>query len=242
MVRRIAIVPARGGSKRIPNKNIRDFCGKPMVGHILDAARTSGLFDVIHVSTDSQTIFDVVSHLGFTPDFARPSRLADDHTPLIPVLQWTVAEYGRRGQSFDEAWLLMACAPLITPDHLRMMAERLAELGACCNALMAISPFAAPVQRGFVRGDGDKLIPIAKEEFNTRTQDLPVTYHDAGAIDIYRLPFLLETENPFWAELFYGFVLPRWATVDIDNEEDWVLAEALFRGLHQRPSSSKIDL
>jgi len=231
MVKRLAIIPARGGSKRLPGKNIRDFCGRPMLTHILEAARGSGLFDCIHVSTDSAAIRDVAAGAGCPPQFARPDFLADDRTPLIPVLQWTVEEFARRGMRFDEAWLLMACAPLVQPEHLRLMAQRMEELGEACKALMAVLPFPAPVQRGFLRGEDDKLRPVCAEQFATRTQDLPVTYHDAGVVDVYRLPFLTEAKDVSWGDQFHGYPLPRWTAVDIDDDEDWRFAEIVYRGL-----------
>jgi N-acylneuraminate cytidylyltransferase len=231
-VRRLAIIPARGGSKRIPNKNIRDFCGRPMLVHILETARRSGLFAAIHVSTDSEVIGNVAAQAGFAPQFPRPRELADDHTPLIPVLRWTAMEFVRRGQEFDEIWLLMACAPLLRPHHLLEMAASMESLGADCRALMGVMPFPAPVQRGFLRDANGKLIPVAPEFFATRSQDLPVTYHDAGVVDIYRMPFLTESGDDDWSSKFHGHPLPRSAAVDIDNEDDWAFAEALYRGLN----------
>lgn len=230
-IRRLAVIPARGGSKRIPDKNIRDFCGKPMLGHILAAAEQSGLFETIHISSDSDSIRAAAARLGHSPDFPRPAELADDYTPLIPVLQWTAQEFIRRGRHFDEVWLLMACAPLVQAGHLQAMAERMAELGTSCEALMAVQPFPAPVQRGFLLGSDNRLRPVDPQEFGTRSQDLPVTFHDAGVIDIYRMPFLVEARDVVWAERFHGYKLPRWAAVDIDTEEDWRFAEALYRGL-----------
>src|SRR5450755_2920533 len=109
MPSRLAVIPARGGSKRIPDKNIRMFCGKPMIGHILQAATGSRLFDTIHVSTESQRIADVVESLGYTIDFLRPQHLAGDHTPLMPVLKYAAETYATTGKNFDEIWLLMAC-------------------------------------------------------------------------------------------------------------------------------------
>src|SRR5437764_11044543 len=112
MVSRLAIVPARGGSKRVSDKNVRDFCGRPMIAHILGAARKSGLFDAIHVSTDSARIAGIVGDLGFATQFLRPSELADDFTPLMPVLRYVTDKFAKSGRHFDEVWLLMACAPL----------------------------------------------------------------------------------------------------------------------------------
>ena len=230
MVRRIAIIPARAGSKRVPGKNIRDFCGKPMIAHILETARESGLFETIHVSTESEAVRGVVSGLGFAPDFARPAELADDVTPLVPVLRWTVGEYQRRGRDFDQAWLLMACAPLIRPEHLQAMARRFAELGRNCQALVAVQPFASPIQRGYFLGQDHRLLPVQPECVTARSQDLVPAYHDAGTVDVYDARFLLSEREADWSGRCHGYVLPRHAAVDIDNEDDWRLAEMIFRG------------
>lgn len=231
MSRRIAIIPARGGSKRIPDKNIRDFCGRPMLSHIVETTRLSGLFDVVHVSTDSPAIAQVATDWGAPPDFPRPAELADDFTPLIPVLQWTLGEYERRGRSFDEAWLLMACSPLLRPEHLLAMAERMEELGPSAQALMAVAPFPAPIERGFRRRPDGKLDPIDAVLFQKRSQDLQTAYHDAGVVDVFRTEALMGTQPENWAALFHGHVLPRSAAVDIDTEDDWRFAEAVYRGL-----------
>src|SRR5260370_35100007 len=107
MTSRLAIVPARGGSKRIPDKNIREFFGRPMITHILNAARASNLFDLIHVSTDSTRISDAVTEAGFAPHFPRPDDLADDHTPLMPVLRYVTERFLEGGDRFYEMWLLL---------------------------------------------------------------------------------------------------------------------------------------
>ncbi len=116
--KRIAIIPARGGSKRIPDKNIREFCGRPMISYTLQAARDSGLFEVIHVSTDTLRITEIAKNLGFPVNFLRPAELADDHTPIMPVLRHVVETFRERGQIFNEIALLMACAPLIEASDL----------------------------------------------------------------------------------------------------------------------------
>src|SRR5438445_10500267 len=111
MVSRLAIIPARGGSKRIPDKNIRDFCGRPMIGHILETASASKLFDTIHVSTESRRIADVVRALGYSVDFLRPDILADDHTPSMLVLRYVVETYAAPRRQYDAICLLVACSP-----------------------------------------------------------------------------------------------------------------------------------
>ena len=118
MQKRLAIIPARGGSKRIKNKNIKYFCGKPMIAYMLDTARKSSLFNTIHVSTENIEIRNKVNELGFEIDFMRPLDLADDYTPIMPVLRFVVESYAKQGVFFDQVWLLMACAPLIEVEDL----------------------------------------------------------------------------------------------------------------------------
>src|ERR1700739_3167672 len=119
-IMRIAIVPARGGSKRIPDKNIVDFLGAPLMCYPIRAAEPSGLFDVIHVSTASLRIAEVAASLGHPADFMRDPALADDHTPLLPVLKWTLEQYAARGRAFSTVCLVMPTAPLIDADDLRV--------------------------------------------------------------------------------------------------------------------------
>ncbi len=144
-MKRLAIIPARGGSKRIPNKNIRDFCGQPIITHVLAAARDSGLFSTTHVSTESKSINKVATKFGFPPDFPRPESLADDHTPIMPVLRYTAEEYARIGEHFDEIWLLMACAPLIKADDLIAAASLFSENGSN-SPVLAVSEYPVPIE------------------------------------------------------------------------------------------------
>ena len=154
---RIAIVPARGGSKRIPDKNIVDFLGLPLMGHSLRAARESGLFDTIHVSTDSARIAEVAASLGHAVDFTRDPALADDHTPLLPVLRWTVEQYAARGKRFDTVCLLMPTAPLIEAEDLRR-ANTLFERHAGRRTVIAVARFPVPIEWAFRMPDGESQI------------------------------------------------------------------------------------
>ena len=117
-MKRLAIIPARGGSKRIKNKNIKNFCGEPIINYIISTARESKLFNKIHVSTESNLIKEVVENNGLSIDFMRPETLSDDFTPLMPVLSFVLNTYISMGYQFDEIWLLMACAPLIDKNDL----------------------------------------------------------------------------------------------------------------------------
>jgi len=227
-MKRLAIIPARGGSKRIPNKNIRDFCGQPMITHVLSAARASSLFTTVHVSTESESIRDVVAHFGYPPDFPRPAELADDHTPIMPVLRYVAEEYASRGQEFDEIWLLMACAPLIDAKDLSSAAALFQQAGSE-HSLLAVSEYPVPIEWAFSRAEDGVLTPVQAGMFEVRSQDLEKRYFDAGSFAVFPVSRVLESQGAGSDSGFIGYVLPKGKAIDIDDEEDWRLAEAIYR-------------
>lgn len=232
-MKRLAIIPARGGSKRIPYKNIREFCGLPMIAHPLGAARDSGLFSTIHVSTENEVIREVVTKFGFRPDFARPNHLADEHAPIMPVLRFTAEEYERRGQHFDEIWLIMACAPLIDPQDLRNAATMLYETDGK-QAVLAVSEYPVPVEWAFSRDVNASLTPLQEGMFAVRSQDLKPSYFDSGSFVAFPANRIFESSNEGSDSGFLGYVLPKGRAIDIDDEEDWQLAEAIYRAYFAR--------
>ena len=228
MTRRIAIIPARGGSKRISNKNIRDFCGKPMIAHILQAARESGLFDLIHVSTESLHIRQVVENLGFIVDFMRPDELADDHTPIMPVLRYVSETYESRGQIFDQVWLLMACAPLVKQSDLMQASELFDQFGGV-NPVLAIAEYPVPIEWAFNRTLVGKLNPVYPGMFAVRSQDIEKKYFDAGLFTVFSARRVQASDGAGSDEGFVGYIIPKGTAIDIDDETDWALAEAMYR-------------
>lgn len=228
MTRRIAIIPARGGSKRIPNKNIRDFFGKPMIAHILQAARESGLFDEIHVSTDSTAIRETVENLGFHIEFMRPAELAGDHTPIMPVLKYVTETYASRGQMFDQVWLLMACAPLVESADLQQAAQLFDQSGGT-NPVLAISEYPVPIEWAFSRASDGKMTPVRPGMFAIRSQDLEKKYFDAGVFSVFPISNVEASEGAGSDDNFIGYMLPKGKAIDIDDEADWLLAEAMYQ-------------
>lgn len=228
-VRRLAIVPARGGSKRIPDKNIRPFCGRPMIAHILDTARGSGLFDVIHVSTDSPRIAETAGALGFEPQFLRPAALADDATPLMPVLRYVTETFAANGQTFDEVWLLMACAPLTEADDLRCAAQLLASTQGD-KAVLAVTSYPTPIEWAFDRAADGTLVPVSPGKFAVRSQDLTTRFYDSGTFSGFPVGRVLHSKGAGDDAGYVGYVLARHKAIDIDTEEDWRMAEMLLAG------------
>ena len=228
MKRRLAVIPARGGSKRIVNKNTRDFCGNPMISYVLRAAAESGLFDVIHVSTDSEGIRETVENLGFPINFMRPTELADDHTPIMPVLKYVTDTYASCGQEFDEVWLLMACSPLIEMHDLQE-AAKLFERSVCSKSLMAVAEYPVPIEWAFCREIDGTLKPVQSGMFSVRSQDLEKKYFDAGMFVVYSSSVVRGSEGAGSDSDYIGYLLSKGKAIDIDDEDDWAIAEALYR-------------
>lgn len=224
---RIAIMPARGGSKRIPSKNIAPFCGRPLLTYSLKAAQDSGLFDVIHVSTEDQAIAAVAAAHGAAPDFLRDPVLADDRTPLLPVLKWVLERYAERGRRFDTVCLVMPTAPLIEAADLR---------GGCALAettdedwsVLAVTVMPCPIEWGMRLMPSGMLVPIEPGKADTRSQDLPKAYIDSGTFAFFTTAQIMA--YPTRAVTWAAYKLPRHKAVDIDEAEDLDLAERLYRG------------
>lgn len=221
--KRLAIIPARGGSKRIKNKNIRMFHHRPIIHHTLDYTVKSDLFQTIHVSTDADQIRQSVQDFGLNIDFKRPDHLSGDDTTLFDVLKFTVSEYNRLGQNFDEIWLIMACAPLTLADDL-IEAARIFDPNQ--GLMIAVAEMPVPVEWAYTPTDQGLLKFVQPEGHQFRSQDLSSCYYDAGAFAVF-------TENQFQQDHFTAspiqpYYLPKHRSVDIDTEDDWILAESLF--------------
>ncbi|WP_144186535.1 acylneuraminate cytidylyltransferase family protein [Elioraea rosea] len=223
---RLAVMPARGGSKRIPRKNIVPFCGAPLMVHSLRAARDSGLFTKIHVTTDDPEIAAVAAAEGFPPDFPRDPKLADDHTPLLPVLAWVLAQYDARQEHFDSVTLLMPTAPLIEACDLAA-AHATFERHGSLRPILGVTTFPVPVEWAMRRSKDGTMMPIQPGMDQVRSQDLPEAWYHGGTFLILpRSALVAGAAKPVWV----GHPVARWKTVDIDTPEDLELAEKLFLG------------
>ena len=230
-MKRLAIIPAREGSKRIPLKNIRDFCGKPMIAHAIETAKTSGLFDTIHVSTDSEKIAAIAAQSGVKPAFLRDAALAEDHTPMMEVIKATLAAFDQRGEKFDTIALLYATSPLTDPEDLKQACAQF-EASDKSRALLAVTPYSAPIEKAF-RMDGGALAPDNEKAFAGRSQDLKPAYHDAAMFAFYTPAFIRERQGAGDFKKFAGYIVPPHRVTDIDNPEDWTRAESLYKALQK---------
>lgn len=219
---RLAVIPARKGSKRIKNKNFKNFHGRPIFYYTLDYAIQSQLFERIHVSTDCEHVVEKTEKYGLEIDFPRPDNLADDYTTLFSVLNFVVSKYIELGQRFDEAWLLMPCAPLIEAEDLSIAASI---FNPKKGPLIAVSELPIPISWAYHKHEDGKIRLIEPEAQSKRSQDLPVSYYDTGSFAIFSAEdSIAET---FSGDDLQAYILPRSRSVDIDNEDDWELAEAL---------------
>ena len=224
---RIAVIPARGGSKRVPRKNIRDFCGKPMICYAIEVARSSGLFDHIIVSTDDKQISSISSACGAEIPFNRPAALADDHTPTVPVIAHAINACAEFGWYPDTVCCIYPTVPLIQPDDL-VQSLHLLEQGKA-DYVFPVAPYPSAPQRALRQTPGGLMEPINSQYVLTRTQDLEPAFYDAGQFYWGRTSTWLDQIAIHGNGA--GLVIPAWRVVDIDTEEDWRRAELVFKAL-----------
>ncbi len=220
----IAVIPARGGSKRIPRKNIRLFAGRPMIAHAIAAARQSGLFEHVVVSTDDPEIADIARGEGAETPFVRPSDLADDHTPTVPVIAHAIRACVGLGWKTDRVCCIYSGVPFIELADLTGALALLEHSGA--DYCFPVTEYSSPVQRALVRNDEGRMTPFFPEFELVRTQDLQHAYHDAGQFYWGRKDAWLNNARIHSSGV--GYPIPQWRVVDIDTEDDWERAQALY--------------
>lgn len=223
---KVAIIPARGGSKRIPRKNVRLFAGQPIIHYAIAAAIDCGVFDRIVVSTDDADIADVARAGGAEVPFVRPAAIADDHADTASVIAHALHELEASGDRADTACCLYPTAPMIEAGDL-LAAGDLLDRDAAIDYVFAAARFSYPVQRGFTQAQDGGVIPLHPEHRATRSQDLAPVFHDAGQFYWGRAQAWLE-KRPIFGAASRCVELPPWRTQDIDTEDDWKMAERLF--------------
>jgi N-acylneuraminate cytidylyltransferase len=221
----IAIIPARGGSKRIPRKNIRSFAGKPMIAHAIKAVIDSGLFERVVVSTDDAEVASIANAWGAEVPFIRPTDLADDHTPTVPVVADAINRCEALGWQGEYICCVYPCAPFIAADDLQgaLAALRSSDLDYC----FAVAEYSTAVQRALRRAPDGTMSPMYPEHELTRTQDLDKAFRDAG--QFYWGCRTAWLTNPRLHGSSMGFVIPGWRAIDIDTEDDWRRAELQYQ-------------
>ena len=227
---RLCVIPARGGSKRIPRKNIKSFCGQAIIGYSIKAALESKCFDQVIVSTDDTEIAEVAKSFGAIVPFVRPDELANDHAATIPVVKHTIEWFDEQGQSPTDVCCLYATAPFIQSQTISKAFQQLqeSEAGYC----FSVTSFAFPIQRSIRITQDDKVDMFYPENFNVRSQDLEEAYHDAGQF-YWGKAQAFKDELPIFSETASPYILPRYLVQDIDTMEDWIRAEAMHRVLQE---------
>jgi len=227
----VAIIPARGGSKRIPRKNIKEFCGKPMIAWSIEAARQSGCFDRIVVSTDDAEIAEVARQFGAEIPFMRPSSLSDDYTGTLPVISHAVEWLSDNGSPVFEACCLYATAPFVSSEDLKRGQQMLRS--EACSYAFSVTSYAFPIQRAIRITSKGRVAMFKPEHFQTRSQDLEEAWHDAGQF-YWGVAKAWQDEKPIFSEEAVPVTLPRHRVQDIDTPEDWARAEWLFRAMQEQ--------
>lgn len=227
----LAIIPARGGSKRIPRKNLREFCGKPIIAYSIEAAKLSGVFDHIIVSTDDAEIAALAKDYGAQAPFVRPRQLADDHTPTVPVVKHAIEWWRQHSGPVDAVCCIYATAPFVQASALRQAHELLLSRRPG-GYVFSATTFPFPIQRAFRVGADGRVEMFAPENYLTRSQDLEEAYQDAGQFYWGAAATYLR-EEIFFSPNSLAYLLPRYMVQDIDTLEDWRRAELMYRALKE---------
>jgi len=225
---RLAVIPARGGSKRIPRKNIKEFCGKPMIAYSIEAAQKSGCFDKIVVSTDDEEIAAFARSLGADVPFMRPKELSDDHTATIPVIAHAIRASVADVSEIEAVCCIYATAPFVQASFIQEAYEKLIRTHSAYAFSATSFPF--PIQRAIRMTNDDHVEMFSPENFNTRSQDLEEAYHDAGQF-YWGTPEAWLEGKIIFAPHSTVVLLPRHLVQDIDTPEDWMRAEFMFKAL-----------
>lgn len=229
---KIAVIPARGGSKRVPRKNIRSFAGQPMIARAVAAARESGLFEHVVVSTDDPEIASAAKAAGAEVPFTRPADLSDDKTPTVPVVAHAVGHCVDAGWDVTHACCIYPCTPLLDIGDLKGALEL--ALAQDADFVYPVTEYAHPIQRAMRRLSSGQMQFLQPEHELTRTQDLEKTFHDAGQFYWGKASAWLAHKRMHSGGL--GYPIPHWRVVDIDTDDDWQRAELIYQALQSRRS------
>ena len=224
--KKIAIITARGGSKRIPKKNIKEFCGKPIIAYSIEAALKSDIFDEVMVSTDSEEIADIARQYGANVPFMRSAKTSDDYATTSDVIMEVLEKYQEMGQTFDYICCIYPTAPFVTPDKLKE-AMSIMEKNDVIE-VMPVVQFSYPPQRCFVIGDDNYMKYKYEEYMQSRSQDLEKQYHDAGQFYVYDADKYVKLSGKISGGIM-PIIVSELEVQDIDNEDDWKIAELKYK-------------
>ena len=225
----IAIIPARGGSKRIPRKNIREFCGKPMIAWSIEAAKATSIFDRIIVSTDDTQIAQVARQWGAETPFVRPEVLSDDNAGTTPVIAHAMEWAKSEGLNITAVCCIYATAPFVQSGDMKYGLQTL--LSGGWDYVFSATEFSAPIFRSFQQSDNGGVEMFFPENFEARSQDLPIALHDAAQF-YWGTPQAWADNRRIFDRQSRPIMIPRWRVQDIDTPDDWLRAEIMFKVLN----------
>jgi pseudaminic acid cytidylyltransferase len=227
---KVAIIPARGGSMRIPGKNIKPFAGKPIMGWVIEAALESRIFDRVIVSTDDEDIARLAIEYGAEAPFVRPAELSDDLTGILEVVQHAIGWLRKQDISVEYVCCILATAPFLRPDILSQAFDKLIESGA--RYAFSVTDYPFPIQRAIRIDPTGRVEALWPENINARSQDLESAYHDAGQFYWGRIE-AFERGDVIFSSCSVPIKLPRYLVQDIDTVDDWKQAELMFNALRE---------
>ena len=227
-MKRLAVIPARSGSKRIPGKNVKEFCGKPMLAYSIEAALESGLFDMVMVSTDSEATAEIARKYGAEDPFLRSEETSNDFAIDRDVQYEVLGELKKHGMEFDVMAYIYPCAPFITAARIKEAVEKLENSEAAM--VFPVAKFNDNPIRAYCIDDNGFIYAKFPEYSKMRSQDLPVFYHDCGQFYVFDLEVFYDEEKmrAKWSPI----ILPDEECQDIDTPADWAIAEYKYRALH----------
>ena len=224
----ICIIPARGGSKRIPRKNIKSFCGQSIIGYSIKAALDSQCFDQVIVSTDDAEIAEVAKSFGASVPFVRPDELANDYTGTIPVIKHAIEWFDDQKQLLSEVCCLYATTPFVQADTIRKAYKQMKQEKA--DYCFTVTSFEFPIQRAVKVTTENRIEMFHPKYLETRSQDLKEAYHDAGQF-YWGKAEAFRQQKPLFSKSATPYLLPRHLVQDIDTPEDWKRAELMYQVL-----------
>ncbi len=227
----IAIIPARGGSKRIPGKNIKHFCGKPIIAYSIEAALGCANIDKVIVSTDDQSIAEIAEFYGAEVPFLRDKSLADDHTGTTPVIRHTLSTLMAQGMAVQVCACIYATAPFLTSTTIDNAISKLVTHNA--DFVFTANQFSFPIQRALIEDTDGGVLPFSAQDIGKRSQDLADTFHDAGQLYVAKSATWLNKSKRVFSPHSRMLTLPSHKVQDIDTPEDWKRAEILYKVLHE---------
>jgi len=222
----VAMIPARGGSKRIPRKNIKAFHGKPIIAYSIEAAINSGLFDEVIVSTDDQEIAAVAENYGAKVPFFRPDELSDDFATTVDVIKHTLDWYAEQSIDVSNICCIYATAPFIKQAALVEGYQAITQHGY--QYAFAATEFSFPIQRAIKVAENGAVSMFHSEHLNTRSQDLEKAYHDVGQFYWGHASAFIDG-LPLYSPDAYAVIIPDSDARDIDTPNDWAFAESLYQ-------------